>query len=245
VNTRLAERRFFSGMALVMLLAVVVGFARTYFFRPWFADAANFSPPEPYFFYVHGVSFVAWMILLAVQPLLVAGRRLQLHRTIGWFGAGLAAVMVAVGLVGAVMAARRPGGFIGVPVNPLEFLVVPLADLALFGVFVCLAVLRRNDAQSHKRLMLLATIGLIDAAVVRLPLGDMNAWVVDGMWTRTDVGVDLFLGPLVLWDFATRGRLHPWTLIGGLAVIASQPLRLVLGASDVWMQFAAWLVGPR
>ena len=47
--------------------------------------------------------------------------------------------MVVLGIVGALIAARRPGGFIGVPVPPLQFLVVPFAAVLLFGVFVALA----------------------------------------------------------------------------------------------------------
>jgi hypothetical protein len=41
--------------------------------------------------------------------------------------------------VGAVIAAGRPGGFIGVSLPPLQFLAFPLGDLALFTVFIVLA----------------------------------------------------------------------------------------------------------
>src|SRR5688572_23397744 len=164
-----AERRFYTGMSLVMLVSVLVGFARTYFLSPWFPGMAHMRPPEPFFFYIHGVVFVAWILLVVLQPTLVASRRVDLHRRIGWFGAGLAVAVVAVGIWGSLMAAARPGGFIGVPVPALRFLTVPLADLALFAAFAALAVVKRRDPQSHKRYMLLATIGLIDAAVVGGP----------------------------------------------------------------------------
>ncbi len=114
-----AERRFYTGMAFLMLGAVLLGFSRTFFLAPWFPEAAHLAPPEPYFFYVHGVFFTAWILLLIVQPLLVANRRVDVHRKVGWFGAGLAAVVVTVGVTGALIAASRPGGFIGVPIPPL------------------------------------------------------------------------------------------------------------------------------
>lgn len=242
-NHRVAERRFYTGTAFIMLAAVFLGFSRTFFLKHWFPGAAVLAPSEPFFFYVHGVCFTAWILLVVVQPLLVANRRVDLHRTLGWFGVGLAAAVVAVGAVGALIAARRPGGFIGVSLPPLQFLVVPLGDVALFTVFIVLAVVQRRDAQSHKRYMLLATIALLDAAVVRWPFGDMTAGVVGPLWTRTDLCVDLFLVPMVIWDIVSRGRVHRVTLIGGLAVIASQPLRLMLSETNAWLRFAGWAVG--
>lgn len=91
--------------------------------------------------------------------------------------------------------------------------------------------------------MLLASIGLLDAAVVRWPLPDMSASVAGLPWTRTDLGVDLFLVPMIIWDIASRGRVYRVTLIGSLAVIASQPLRLVVMETTAWMSFARWAVG--
>ena len=240
---RQRERRFYTGMALVMLAAVFLGFSRTYFLRPWFPEAAHLAPREPYFYYVHGVCLTAWFLLLMIQPFLVAKRRVDLHRKLGWVGVGLAVAVVAVGVLGALIAASRPGGFIGVPGPPLRFLVVPLADLALFAVFIVLAVLQRRDTQSHKRFMLLASIGLLDAAVVRWPLGDMAAEVGGLMLTRTDVLVDLFVVPIVVWDVVSRGRVHTVTLLGGVAIIASQPLRILLSETNAWLSFAQWAVG--
>ncbi len=239
----LKERYFYTGMAVAMLAAVFLGFARTFFLSPWFADAASSQPPEPFFFYVHGVCFTAWMLLMVLQPALVAGRQVQLHRRIGWFGAGLAALVVVVGVLGALVAAGRPGGFIGVPVPPLQFLAIPLGDLALFAAFATFAIACRRDAQCHKRLMLLATIGLLDAAIIRWPFGNMGAPIAGPMYSVTDLGVDLFLVPIVIWDLVSRRRLHPVTLFGGLTVIASHPLRVLISGTDAWLAFAAWAVG--
>jgi hypothetical protein len=54
---------------------------------------------------------------------------------------------------------------------------------------------------------------------------------------------DLYLVPLVIWDLMTRRRLHPATLWGGLALVLSQPLRLVLSGTDGWLAFARGLTG--
>jgi uncharacterized membrane protein YhaH (DUF805 family) len=229
-----AERRFFLAMALAMLAVVFVGFARSFFLRPLFPDWP--SPSEP-IFYVHGTAFVAWIVLLVTQASLVAAGRTDLHRVIGPFGVVLAVLMVVLGTLGALIAARRPTGFIDVPVPPLQFLAIPFFDLILFASFVGLAVAKRRDAQSHKRWMLLATINLLAAAFARWP------GVADGgpLW---GFGLtDLFVVALAIWDFRSLGRLHPVTLWGGLLIIISQPLRLMISGTQAWLAFARWATG--
>ncbi len=231
---RPAERRFYLGMALAMLAAVFLGFARSFFLRPWFP--AFPAPPEPVF-YLHGAVFTAWCVLLVLQPGLVAWDRVDLHRKLGWLGAGLALAMLSLGTLGALVAARRPTGFVGIPVPPLQFLAVPLADMLLFGSLIGLAIAKRRDLQSHKRLMLLASINLVTAGIARWPLA-----IMDGGPPVFFALTDLFVLALAGWDLATRRRLHPATLWGGLAILVSQPLRLVLSGTAAWLTFARWAV---
>jgi hypothetical protein len=169
-----SERLFYTGFAVAITTAVVLGFARTFFLRAWYPDWARLhGAPEP-FFLLHGVAFAAWLLLLLAQTSLVAGGRVDLHRRLGVLGAGLAVVMLVLGIIGSLMAASRPAGFINVPVPPLQFLVVPLFALGLFAAFMSLAQLNRRRPQHHKRLMLLATIALAEAGVARWPFAFMN-----------------------------------------------------------------------
>ncbi|MGE5465611.1 MAG: hypothetical protein ACM3RQ_00395 [Methanocella sp.] len=229
-----AERRFFTGMTLAILATVFVGFGRSFYLRPLFPEWP--SPAEP-IFYVHGLVFTAWIVLLVAQASLVAGGRTDLHRRIGPYGAVLAIAMVVLGTLGALIAARRATGFVGVPVPPLQFLAIPFFDMVLFSAFVALGIARRRNPQSHKRWMLLATIEMTTAAIARwpgvLPLGPLAFFAL----------TDLFLVALVIWDLRSRGRLHPVTLWGGLAMILSQPLRLAVSGTEPWLAFARWATG--
>ncbi len=229
------ERRLYTGMALVILATVGLGFARSFFLRPLFPTWP--SPPET-IFYVHGAFFTGWVLLLVAQASLVAAGRTDVHRKLGRWGVALAIGMVMLGVLGSLIAARRPTGFVGVPVPPLQFLVVPLFDMVMFGSFVALAIAKREDPQAHKRWMLLATINLMTAAIGRWPgVVTVDAPVLNYGLT------DLFLVPIVIWDIASRGRVHPATLWGGLLTIASQPLRLVVSGTTAWMDFARWATG--
>src|SRR6266850_1277290 len=228
------ERRFFTGMALAILATVIVGFSRSFFLRPLFPE---WPSPSETIFYVHGVVFAAWIVLLVVQASLVAGGRTELHRRIGPFSAVLAVAMVVLGTLGALIAAHRATGFVGIAIPPLQFLAVPLFDMILFATFVWLAIAQRRNPQSHKRWMLLATVNLVTAANARwpgvLPLGPLAFFGL----------TDLFVIALAIWDFRTRGRLHPVTLWGGLLTIVSQPLRLVVSSTQAWLVFAQWATG--
>jgi hypothetical protein len=229
-----AERRFFSGMALAILVTVFVGFSRSFFLRPLFPEWP--SPPER-IFYVHGAVFTLWIAFLITQVSLVAGGRTAIHRRIGPFGAALAVAIVVLGILGALLAAARPTGFIGIPVPRLQFLAIPLFDIALFAAFVWWGIAQRLNPQSHKRLMLLATISVITPAIARWPgVTQFGPLAFFGL-------TDLFLVALAIWDFRSRGRLHPTTLWGGAALVVSQPLRLLASGTPVWLAFARWATG--
>jgi len=230
-----AERKFYTGMAVAMFVATYVGFARSFFLRPLFPEWP--SPHEP-IFYVHGTLFASWCVLLMAQASFVGVGRVDVHRRVGPWGAVLAASMVVFGVLAALSAANRPGGFIAVPVPPMQFLIVPLVDMLLFGTFVTVAILRRRDAQAHKRWMILATTSLLGAAFSRWPgIHDTgNPLVYFGC-------ASLFIVALAIWDFRSRGRLHRTTVVGGALLVVSVPLRLALSSTPEWLAFATWAAG--
>jgi hypothetical protein len=93
--------------------------------------------------------------LLVAQTALVAARRTPLRRSVGWAGAGLAALVVAVGGTAAILSGRQniAAGFDD---SAREFLTVPLFSMTVFLPLVAAAVALRARPQTHKRLMLLA-----------------------------------------------------------------------------------------
>jgi hypothetical protein len=231
------ERRFFLAMILAMEAAMLFGFARSVFLRPLFPDLA--TPPELYFYAVHGTLFFGWMSLLLVQALLVSARNTALHMRLGQIAYGLVPLMLVAGIYGSLVAARRPGGFFGVPVPPHQFLAVVLGDMAMFALFAGLAlVFRRSDPQAHKRFILLASIVFMDPSIGRWPV----AFVAENPMASFLLKC-AFLIPMAGWDLTSRKRLHWATVLGAVVLIAEGLLRDPIGASPQWLAFADWATG--
>lgn len=229
-------------------MAVFLGFARTFFLKRWFPTwAAAHGAPER-IFYFHGTLFAMWYAVLVAQTSLIAARRVAWHRRLGAAGAALAAMMVVFGVLGALVAARRPTGFMDNPFPPLQFLIDPLSVVLLFAAFVALAIGVRRDTQAHKRYMLLASIVMLQAAVARWPFAFLTAASPIPLLEVPILVTDVFLVPLIAWDVASRGRLPPVTLWGTLTILTTQAVRMPLASTTAWQAFAAraiQLLGPR
>jgi hypothetical protein len=238
-----AERRFYSLFSLAIFATVLLGFARTFYLRAWFPEWASLHAPAEPIFYVHGGLLTAWLMLLVLQAWLIGARRADLHRRIGVFGTGLAALAFVVGLVAMLVAAGRPTGFIDITEPPLEFLAGVLADLLCFGAFVWLAIFNRRNAQAHKRFMILAALSFVGTAVARWPFELMIVELPAVGLTVMDLIGYLFLLPLALWDLASRRRLHAVTLWGSVAFLAIHEVAAWVSKSAAWLAVAKWAVG--
>jgi hypothetical protein len=156
------------------------------------------------------------------------------HKRLGFIGCGVAAAMVVLGIAVAVTRAAS-GVTVDRGVPPLVFLAVPLIGMLVFAILFGSAVLLRRQTAAHKRLMLLATLEIVTAAVARLPF--VEDWGPVGFFGV----IDLFVIAIVAYDMATLKRAHTATIWGGLFFVFSQPLRLAIGGSSLWLSFATWL----
>jgi len=75
-------------------------------------------------------------VLFATQASFVAAGRIELRRRIGPFSTVPNVAMVALGKLGALIAARRAAGFVGVPIPLLQFRAIPIFDMVPFPTFV-------------------------------------------------------------------------------------------------------------
>ena len=226
---------FYAVIALALAITVVAGFGPTYYFRIFSPSpmATLSGGPMTLLVHVHAALFSTWVLLFIAQTTLVAQGRIAVHRSLGVAGGALAALMVISGTVTAVTMVARGAAPEGA--DPHQFLMIPLSDMAFFGGFVAAALLRRGDREAHKRLMLLAYVSIVVAAMARLP----------GVLA---LGPPVFFGLAflvvlagVIDDKAARGRVHPVYVWGGGLLVFSVPLRLAFSRTEAWTLFAEWI----
>lgn len=219
---------FFTGMALLMLVTVLVGFARTYFL------AGVFHAPLPsLIIHVHGAAFTAWILLLVTQTSLVSAGRVDIHRRLGIAGFLLACLMVVLGVLAAtdtLVRGHAPPGL-----DPKVFYIVPMTDMLIFATLVFFAYRARFDSSAHKRFIYIATTGLMIAAIARWPF----AFSFRKPFIATLLSY-VFLLVLASYDLWSIRRIHRATLWASGFLVFVQQLRFPAGKTAAWQAFAAW-----
>lgn len=216
-------------MTVVILVSVFVGFARTYYLAGWFR-----APLPNRLIHIHGAAFTAWLVVLLLQTSLVSAGRVDLHRRLGLFGFALAAVMVVLGVAAGTDLMRRDSLLSAF--NAQAFYAGTIGDMVIFGTLIYFAFRLRRNPAAHKRLVLIATLTLMEAAVGRWPLAIA---LIDRHPIMLMVLAHSFLIPLVAYDLSTLRKLHPATLWGGLFLVVGQFLEPVVGKTALWQGFAA------
>jgi hypothetical protein len=110
------------------------------------------------------------------------------------------------------------------------FLSVPFYDMLTFGVLVGLAILWRKRPEFHRRLIFIATCGLMDAALARFDfIFDNNLFYP---------GIDLIILLGIARDLFVEKRVHKVYLYALPLLIAVQSLSLYM-----WRHNPAWWQG--
>jgi len=206
---------FFFWLSILMLALVLFGFAQTLYLRPYFD-----VEPIPGYLYVHGAVLTAWYVWVVVQTSTVRAGRIATHRQLGVIGAVIgaavvvAAPMASFGVPGRIKAAGLDWNTnIGAEGTRLIESVAStlwgnLFSIAVFAGLVAAAILLRSDRETHKRLMILASIGNLLPALVRIAgypgLGGEDGPLIPVM------GLGLPLS-VIVHDIVTRRRPHKAT----------------------------------
>jgi hypothetical protein len=226
------DRVFFPIMAALILVTVFIGFARTYYLA-----GLIHAPLPSWIIHVHGAIFSSWIILLIVQIGLVSARRVDLHKKLGLFGFGLSCLMVLFGLLAARNSLIR--GFTFAGLDPRTFFVVPVTDIFVFATLIYFGWALRTNSATHKRLMMLATVALLDAAIARWPF----AFIQTGPHIFADLCCYAFLLLLTGYDLWSTHKLHKATLWGSILIIVVQQLRIPFALTHLWLRFADMVLG--
>jgi len=228
------RNRFYSAVALALAALVFVGFARTFYFRAWFD-----VPPTTMLLILHGIAFTAWFALFVIQTRLIAAQNYRTHMQLGIAGIIIAIAVVILGYATAVVSASAPRPRAG-GMNSQQFVFIPLLGITIFAVCVAAAVALRKKAQLHKRFMTLAMVAVLGPPVARIILvTNAGAYF---LVIQTAVPA-LFIAWCLISDWRKYRIVHPIYLYGGLFIVASWPIRVMIARTPAWESVGRWLAG--
>ena len=219
-------RYFFVSMAILFPILVMLGFV------PDYQMIATGQVKVHWFLHVHGVIMTAWLGIFLAQSLLVANANVKRHRQLGQTGfvfGVLVWLSLVVVTVRALIANNPPEAD-----GQFDILFIQLEGLILFGVFFTWGMLvRRKDLDAHKRLLFLATVVILQAAVDRIRFlpGIQAALFIRFLY------LDLLLIPLFIYDWLTLNRVHFTTWFGTLLICIFQTVIVFGWGSPGWHRF--------
>jgi FtsH-binding integral membrane protein len=220
----IVQRYFYFAMSLLLAAIVIDGFKRT-------VNDNLFHPtvPRPFILWIHGAAFAGWITFFICQSTLVRIHKVSWHRSIGWFGAGLATVMVPLGITTAIIMNR----FDTLQLHQVgidSFLSIPFYDMIAFGACIALAIYWRTKPELHRRLIFIATCGLMDAPIGRFDyLFDHNLFYPC---------LDLLILLGVARDLLVERRVHKVYLYALPLLFVGQSLAVYM-----WRHNPAWWQG--
>lgn len=234
-----SERRFYSRMAIALVVVMFLGFAPSFYLRDIVPSYPRPNPSLPPTVIAHGIVFTLWMFLIVAQTQLISARKHAVHMKLGVATILLGILLIPIMYLTAVWQVSRANQ----PpfTDPLTWTIVPLAVIVPFAILLWNGWSHRRNAQWHKRMMLSAAILIIAGpGIGRLPIVPPTRL---GFTIILLLGLVLFV-PLALWDRRSQGRVHPATWLGfAMGAITSVVPIIVFWTGVDWASIARKLPG--
>lgn len=181
----------------MLIVFVVWGFYETYFkYFPVFPASTNL------FTHVHALLCSLWIVLLIIQPLLIATKRRLLHRFIGRLSYFVFPLMCLSFIPLMINVWNSP--------QPRNIL-FSLSGFIQLIVFYTLAIFYRKRPELHMRYMISNALVLVDPSVGRLVVNSLH--MADAFSNYMPFAfVDIILVTLILYDLKAKQNFKPYTL---------------------------------
>jgi len=219
-----------SGLYFVGLLALAIaGFWPSYFVK-FFDGTGDFT----FYFHFHAVTALVWIFLLITQPILIAKRKHNLHRSLG----RLSFMIIPLLYISIILLAHHQ-------IDPDDTRIgislwIPFKDLLILGVGYFIAMKYRKNPAIHARGMILTGMVMIEPALVRL-LGKS----LDGT-SLASINYPITIGLVYLLFFTLifserRQRIGRWVFpLGLLLYLFVHGVIIFRIKISAWEAFARW-----
>lgn len=221
-------------MACLFLAIALIGFSTTFFI-----PLARGAFQAPAVIHVHGLLLFGWLLFLILQASLIQARHVREHRLVGQLGVVLCIAIIVSGVFVGLHATRRDLAAGGDEFVEGQFVNI-LIEMLLFGLLVGAAIVLRRDGESHKRLLMLATISALAPAWLRFR--HLFPAVPNPFWVFSLLADSLLLVAIAR-DWIASRRVHPVYLWAGGAMVMVHVVELLAIRSAPWLRLSRWLLG--
>lgn len=202
------RQNYFAAIATLLVALTLLGFSDNLF-----TNVGQPSNGDPKFI-LHGLFCLAWVLVFAAQAWLIRSRNVRLHRRLG-----IAAAIIAIGVTLSTLWV-----FIAVWKGWDAMEVWGKANRILlpsYAVLILLGYLNRSRPDFHKRLLLIATLYMLEPVLSRafdpfdpLLLGFTDEQVDRAWWIFFTVTWNALFLSLFAYDWLTTRRIHRITALG-------------------------------
>jgi hypothetical protein len=246
------DRWIFVFMAAWFIAIVLTGFIPDSVMKVGMVRAGA-RPPFPAVLHMHAIVMGSFLLTLLTQSWLMATGRREYHMRLGVLGFGLAALLVAVGLVLVPTMYHQvwQGAHFGPPamrekllerVSELDNIMLMQIQVGLlFPLFLGIAFrAREHHPGLHKRLMFLATAIPLAAGIVRI-----SALPQTMPWSPLSLQLYVLLSvsPMFAWDVIRNRRMHEAYWIWLAIYIPVSVLIQILWDTPWWHATARAIMG--
>lgn len=217
-------------LIVLIIFGIQWGFYKTYTSQfPEFPNAT-------YVIHLHGAALMAWLVMLVVQPILIATGRNQWHRKLGqlsWVLGPFAITMLF--LVGRGSYYRVPD-----PLNTPDFLSTMVLDIRgflSFAIFWALAMIHRKDPNAHMRYMLATGLLGVGPGVARGLIHSFDFSLMNAILVTDAIDL-IIVGTMLGFDIARHKNYRPLLVV--FLVFLVGLILWVMSPTKPWLEFARW-----
>lgn len=213
---------------VIIIIGAQWGFHKNYLSQfPHFID-------KSLVIHTHGALWMSWLVLLAVQPILIQSGRIRLHRQIGNLGYVIGPLLI----IFLFLAGR--GSYWDFMANTteriaLKFMVLDLRGLFSFTLFWALAMYFRKNPATHMRYMIATGILAIGPGFGRALVNSFH-WKFDTVFKALDLVNIAIVGFLLAVDVYKGRNYRPFMVVLVCFVIAA--VLWQFRYSEAWATFA-------
>lgn len=226
--------RFFLYLTVAFLAIAIAGFSTTLFIP---LARGTFSAPP--IIKIHGALLFGWLLFLIAQTSLIQSKNVMTHRKIGWFGVFLCVAIIISGVLIGAFATRRDLA-VGGESSLIGSFVNTVIEMILFGSLVGSAIFYRRTPETHKRLLVVATISILGPAWFRFR--HFMPFIPNPFVTFSYIADSVLLIPIAR-DWITFKRVHPVYIWAGGAIFLIHAIEPLVMESGPWLRLGRWLLG--